>query len=71
MYYSDIGPHVRGQGGKIIMYEERFIFFYQINLRHLSLELLEWLFILFQMVLLKINLFPQNSHLTIYGYIEV
>ena len=26
MYYSDIGPHVRGQGGKILMYEEtRFI----------------------------------------------
>jgi len=23
MYYSDIGPHVRGQGGKILMYEER------------------------------------------------
>ena len=22
MYYSDIGPHVRGQGGKILMYEE-------------------------------------------------
>lgn len=32
MYYSNIGPHVRGEGGKIIMYE--------------------------------------NSHLTIYGYIE-
>ena len=26
MYYSDIGPHVRGQGGKILMYEEWFIF---------------------------------------------
>jgi len=32
MYYSDIGPHVRGMGGKILMYE--------------------------------------NSHVTIYGYIE-
>lgn len=37
MYYSDIGPHVRGQGGKILMYEERFIFF----LSDISLELLD------------------------------
>ena len=37
MYYSDIGPHVRGQGGKILMYEEQFIFF----LSDISLELLD------------------------------
>lgn len=37
MYYSDIGPHVRGQGGKILMYEEGFIFF----LSDISLELLD------------------------------
>ena len=37
MYYSDIGPHVRGQGGKILMYEERFIF----SLSDISLELLD------------------------------
>ena len=43
MYYSDIGPHVRGQGGKILMYEERFIFFLSTS-DIISSELLEMAF---------------------------